>query len=83
MPEAIDTKLITNPAGESIGYLARPTGAGKHPAIVIQHGAFGMNDDIRDITERYARLGFAAMAVDLYHGKLLPNGALAFEPDGS
>ena len=73
MPEAIDTKLITNPAGESIGYLVRPTSAGKHPAIVIQHGAFGMNDDIRDITERYARLGFAAMAVDLYHGKLLPS----------
>jgi len=72
MPEAIETKLITTPSGESMGYLARPTSSGKHPAIVIQHGAFGMNDDIKDIAERYARLGFAAMALDLYLGKLLP-----------
>jgi carboxymethylenebutenolidase len=51
------------------GYLARPTGDGPFPALVVVHEAFGLNDDIRAITRRFAEAGYAALAVDLFSGR--------------
>ncbi len=42
--------------------------AGPHPAIVIIHEAFGLNDNIRDIAQRLANEGYVALAVDLFAG---------------
>ena len=50
------------------GYLAMPEGAGPHPGVVVIHEAFGLTDNIRDITRRFAREGYAALAVDLFTG---------------
>jgi carboxymethylenebutenolidase len=50
------------------GYLALPEGAGPHPGVVVIHEAFGLTDNIRDITRRFAREGYAALAVDLFTG---------------
>ena len=50
------------------GYLALPAGAGPHPGVVVIHEAFGLTDNIRDITRRFAREGYAALAVDLFTG---------------
>ena len=35
------------------GYLARPDGDGPFPGLVVIHEAFGLNDDMRGIVERY------------------------------
>lgn len=51
------------------GYLARPKGAGKHPAVVVIHEVWGLVDHIRDIAERLAGEGYVALAVDLFEGK--------------
>ncbi len=49
-------------------YLAMPEGAGPHPGVVVIHEVHGLNDNIRDITRRFAGEGYAALAVDLFTG---------------
>lgn len=49
-------------------YLARPAEPGPHPAIVIIHELYGLNDNIRDIARRFAGEGYIALAVDLFSG---------------
>jgi carboxymethylenebutenolidase len=51
------------------GYLALPDGTGPHPGVVVIHEAYGLNDNIRDITRRFADRGYAALAVDLFSGR--------------
>ena len=53
-------------AGNLHSYLARPTEGENLPAVLIIHEIFGLNDNIRDIARRFAREGYAALAVDLY-----------------
>jgi carboxymethylenebutenolidase len=48
------------------GYLAAPDGSGPHPAVVVIHEAYGLNDDMKDITHRLAEAGYVALAVDLF-----------------
>jgi carboxymethylenebutenolidase len=47
-------------------YLALPDGNGPHPGVVVIHEAYGLNDNIKDITRRFADSGYAALAVDLF-----------------
>jgi len=51
-----------------MGYLARPQdGAG--PGVVVLQEWWGLEAHIKDVTERFAREGYVALAPDLYHGK--------------
>jgi carboxymethylenebutenolidase len=43
-----------------------PDGAGPHPGVVVIHEAFGLTQNIRDITKRFAGEGYVALAVDLF-----------------
>ena len=52
--------------GSLQGYLAAPDGPGPWPGVVVLHEAFGLTDDIRAITDRFAEEGYAALAPDLY-----------------
>jgi carboxymethylenebutenolidase len=51
------------------GYLARPEGEGPFPGIVVIHEAYGLNENIKDITRRFADQGYIALAVDLFAGR--------------
>lgn len=57
------------------GYLAKPDGNGPWPGVVVIQEWWGLNDNIRNITDRLAREGFVALAPDLYYGET------AAEPD--
>jgi carboxymethylenebutenolidase len=46
--------------------LAVPAVTGRRPAVIVIHEIFGLNDDIRRITGRFADLGYVALAPDLY-----------------
>jgi len=46
--------------------LALPAASGPRPAVIVIHELFGLNDDIRRITARFADLGYVALAVDLF-----------------
>jgi len=50
------------------GYLARPADSepARHPAMIVIHEAGGLNEHIRDMTNRFANLGYVALGVDLY-----------------
>jgi carboxymethylenebutenolidase len=48
------------------GYLARPAEPGGHPAVIVIHEASGLIDHVRDISNRFASIGYVALAVDLY-----------------
>jgi carboxymethylenebutenolidase len=53
------------PASELLGYLARPKAEGTYPAVVIIHENRGLLDHFKDVARRYAKIGYAALAVDL------------------
>ena len=40
------------------GYLARPEGEGPFPGIVVIHEAYGLNENIKDISRRFADQGY-------------------------
>ena len=46
---------------------AQPRGQGKFPAVMVIMEAFGLNDHIKDVTERIAAEGYVAIAPDLYY----------------
>lgn len=61
----VDAGLPT-PNGHLPGYLAVPIGAGPWPAVVVLHEVFGLNDDIRRITDRFAANDYLAFAPALF-----------------
>lgn len=48
-------------------YVARPNGGGPLPALLVFQEALGVNAQIRSVADRYAALGFVAIAPDLFH----------------
>jgi carboxymethylenebutenolidase len=63
----LETSRITWGAasGDLKGYLAKPKGAGKLPAVIVIHENRGLNPHIEDIVRRVALEGFLALGVDL------------------
>ncbi|OGB93967.1 MAG: hypothetical protein A2Z31_09605 [candidate division NC10 bacterium RBG_16_65_8] len=63
------TAIVTfaSEAGQAKGHLARP-GKGV-PGIIVLQEWWGLVPHIRDVTGRFAALGYLALAPDLYHGK--------------
>jgi carboxymethylenebutenolidase len=57
-------------AGDQInGYLAtpaQPLADGARAALIVVHEAGGLGEHIRDVTNRFANLGYVALGVDLY-----------------
>jgi carboxymethylenebutenolidase len=48
-------------------YVAHPTDGAPHPGLIVFQEAFGVNPHIRDVTERFGREGYIALAPELYH----------------
>jgi len=67
--DTMQTRDIDPTALRGGGFLALPDGAGPFPGVVVIHEAYGLNDDIRDITRRFAGAGYAALAADLFTGR--------------
>ena len=47
-------------------YLAKPEATGVYPAVIVIQEIFGVNEHIRDITERIAQEGYIAIAPAIY-----------------
>lgn len=54
--------------GTTGGYLSEPVGGGSKKGVIVIQEWWGVNDHIKDVTDRFAKVGFAALAPDLYHG---------------
>jgi carboxymethylenebutenolidase len=60
------TETVSYPSGDVTmkGYLARPKGTGKYPAVVVIHENRGLNPHIQDVARRVALAGYVALAPD-------------------
>ena len=66
------TQSVSYKSGDETltGYLALPDGGGKHPAVVVIHEWWGLNDWVKEQAQKFAAEGYVALAVDLYRGKV-------------
>ena len=64
MTQTIKTNSIKiwNGALSINAYLAMPEGQGPFPGVVVLQEIFGVNDHIRDVTKRFAKAGYVAIA---------------------
>jgi carboxymethylenebutenolidase len=71
MMATVATNYVTLDAGGSSmeAFVARPEvpGTDEGPGIIVIQEAYGVSKHIRDVAERYARLGFTAIAPELFH----------------
>jgi len=61
----VEDVKFKGPTSDVIGYLSRPRTGGPFPAVIVIHENRGLVEHTKDITRRYAKEGFAALAVDL------------------
>ena len=61
------------------GLLYLPSTPGAHPAIVVIHEWWGLNDWIKQQSSDLAGQGYVALAVDLYRGKVATDPETAHE----
>ncbi len=59
----------STPKGRTGGFLASPKATGRYPGVLVIQEVWGLVENIKDITQRLAREGYVALAVDLYDGK--------------
>lgn len=60
-------------------YLAVPDSAGPHPALLVIHEWWGLNDWVKEQAQKFAEQGYVALAVDLYRGQVAYDPNLAHE----
>jgi carboxymethylenebutenolidase len=65
------TETVQYPSGKETvdGFLVTPGLPGRHPAIIVIHEWWGLNDWVKEQAVKLAELGYVALAVDLYRGK--------------
>lgn len=56
---------------EAGGYLANAA-SGKAPGVVVIQEWWGLSEQIKGLTDRFAQAGFDALAPDLYNGTVVP-----------
>jgi len=63
-------------------YLARPEeGSGRHPAVIVLQEVFGVNAEMRRITDLVASAGYVGIAINYYH-RTHPNLDVAYDEAG-
>lgn len=55
-------------------YVAAPSGAGMHPGLIVIHGDAGLDDQMKEITRRFAAAGFVTIAPNLSAHPVAPAG---------
>jgi carboxymethylenebutenolidase len=72
---------VTFPSGDGTGQglLYLPHGAGPHPALIVIHEWWGLNDWIKQEAAGYAAQGYVTLAVDLYRGQVATTTDMAHE----
>ena len=78
---AANGKEVSYKSGDETvkGILYTPAGSGPFPGIVVIHEWWGLNDWVKEQASKLADQGYAALAVDLYRGKVADNPNTAHE----
>ena len=69
----LETVTITAADRKVSGSLARPAKA-PAAAVLLIHEWWGLNDQIKSVAAEFARLGYVALALDMYAGKVAAPG---------
>jgi carboxymethylenebutenolidase len=65
--EIVTQEVMVETGNESMPcHLSRPVSGGPYPSIVVVMEAFGLNSNIKSITNRFAEEGFVAISPNLY-----------------
>jgi carboxymethylenebutenolidase len=69
--QAPKTQTVEFPSGKETasGFLAVPDKPGQYPGLVVIHEWWGLNDWVKEQSEKLAGQGYVVLAVDLYRGK--------------
>jgi len=69
---AVKSETVSYKSGDETvsSYLAHPEIAGQHPAIIVIHEWWGLNNWVKEQAQHYAAEGYVALAVDLYRGQV-------------
>jgi len=80
VPKPYTGRMVQMPSGEETidAYLAVPPKPARG-ALVIVHEWWGLNDWAKKVANRFAAQGYAAIAPDLYRGKVATEADLAHE----
>lgn len=67
--QGLDAGMVQLPVGtETIpAYRAMPAGARNRPLVLVVQEIFGVHEHIKDVCRRLAKLGYCAIAPELYH----------------
>jgi len=60
--------------GSVQAHAARPSGSGPYPALIVIQEWWGLNEQIKSVADRFAGIGYLAVAPDLFHGELAQLG---------
>jgi len=66
---ADETVRYKSGSEEVSGLLVRPDSGGRHPALIVIHEWWGVNDWVRAKGRKFAGDGYVSLVVDLYRGK--------------
>jgi carboxymethylenebutenolidase len=78
---AADSKTVSYKSGDETvqGLLYMPPGKGPFPGILVIHEWWGLNDWVKEQASKLAGQGYAALAIDLYRGKVASTPDMAHE----
>ena len=78
---AAEGKPVSYKSGDETvqGILYTPAGKGPFPALIVIHEWWGLNDWVKDQASKLADQGYAALAIDLYRGKVATTPDMAHE----
>lgn len=62
-------------------YIARPDGDGRRPAVIVLQEIFGVNTEVKRITDLVASAGYVGMAINYYH-RTHPDLNEPYTPEG-
>lgn len=54
--------------GELPAYHSYPDDGKKHPGLIVIHEAWGLNEHIKNVADRFAQQGYSVVAPNLFHG---------------
>src|SRR3984885_8887477 len=78
---AATSKNVSYKSGDDTvqGLIFAPEGKGPFPGILVIHEYWGLNDWVKEQASKLSDLGYVALAIDLYRGKVATTPDLAHE----
>jgi carboxymethylenebutenolidase len=79
--QAPKTQTVEFPSGKekASGFLVVPDKPGPYSALIVVHEWWGLNDWVKEQSEKLAEQGYLVLAVDLYRGKTATDPSEAHE----